>query len=298
MLKSVLILLALATGLLLPVLGDYTFVIRPFLMTLLFFSFLNVKLGREVFAWQQPLAASLLPLFGLGAYWLCRGYDENLGLTLLLMGLAPTAVITPVLAEMVKRSAAYMVGAIIVSSVAFALSVPLVLTWLLGIELSLTGLGSLIWTIGSIIIIPLTLGQIVRYIGGGVLGFFRSVGPYTFALFLVNVATAAGSLSAYLRYESTTPWSFVWVTGAAITLLMLTNFLVGSRIAPKGHAVEGSLALGRKNTMLSIWIALEYLNPLIVLGPMIYILVQNVFFAGQVWWLERKPKQTNSSIAQ
>jgi hypothetical protein len=69
---------------------------------------------------------------------------------------------------------------------------------------------------------------------------------------------------------------------------MLTKFLVGSFIAPKGHTLEGSLALGRKNTMLAIWIALEYLNPLIVLGPMIYILAQNVFVAGQIWWVERK----------
>jgi len=114
---------------------------------------------------------------------------------------------------------------------------------------------------------------------------------YILVLFLINVAVAAGSLSAYLRDESGTPWSFVWLTAGAIILLMLLNFTVGSLIAPKGRSVEGSLALGRKNTMLSIWIALEYLNPLIVLGPMIYILAQNVFFAVQVWWLERNPDQ-------
>jgi predicted Na+-dependent transporter len=51
MLKSALILLALANGLLLPALANFTFVLRPFLMTLLFFSFLNVKLDRNVFAW-------------------------------------------------------------------------------------------------------------------------------------------------------------------------------------------------------------------------------------------------------
>jgi BASS family bile acid:Na+ symporter len=189
------------------------------------------------------------------------------------MGLAPTAVITPVLAELMKRSAAYMVGAIIVSSMAFTLIVPVILTWLLDVELSLAGLGTLIYTIGSIVIIPMLLAQMVRRIDGKLIMFFRKINPYAFVLFLINVAVAAGSLSHYIQHENATPWSFIWLTTGAITLLMLTKFLVGSLIAPKGQAVEGSLALGRKNTMLSIWIALEYLNPLIVLGPMIYILV-------------------------
>lgn len=294
MLKSVLILLALATGLLLPALGDYTFVLRPFLMALLFFSFINVKLDRNVFAWQQLAAAALLPLFGFGVYYLSHWYDVDLALTLLLMGLAPTAVITPVLAQLMKRSAAYMVGAIIISSMVFMLVVPVILTWLLDVELSLAGLGVLIYTIGSIVIIPMLLAQVVRRVDGKLITFFRKISPYAFALFLINVAVAAGSLSHYLRHESATPWSFIWLTAGSIILLMLTKFLVGSHIAPKGQAVEGSLALGRKNTMLSIWIALEYLNPLIVLGPMIYILAQNVFVAVQIWWVGRRDQRSLS----
>jgi len=290
-LKSLLILVALGLGLLAPALGEFTVVIRPFLMTMLFFSFLNVKLDRNVFARQQVVVACLLPVFGLGVYFAARAYDENLALTLLLMGLAPTAVITPVLAELMDRSAAYMVGAIIVTSSAFALVVPLVLTWLLDIELSLTALGTLIYTIGSIVAIPLALAQLVRWYGGRPIALLRRINPWVFLLFLCNVAIAAASLSAYLRYESTTPWSFVWLTAATITLLMLTKFWLGSRIAPKGFAVEGSLALGRKNTMLSIWIALEYLNPLLVLGPMIYILTQNVLVAGQIYVVKQSDSQ-------
>ncbi|MEO0732988.1 MAG: hypothetical protein AAFZ52_09145 [Bacteroidota bacterium] len=288
MLKSVLILLALGAGLLLPTLEAYTFVLRPFLMTLLFFSFMNVRLGREMFAWQQGAAALTLPVFGLTVYWLGKLHGDDLALTLLLMGVAPTAAITPVLAEIMRRSAAYMIGAIIVTSAVFALVVPLLLTWLLNIELSAASLGNLIFTIGSTVALPLVLALLARRVGGGLLQGLRRLAPYVFVLFLANIAVAAGSLSHYLRYESTTPWSFVWLTAGAITALMLLKFLAGSWLAPRGKAVEGSLALGRKNTMLSIWIALEYLNPLIVLGPMIYILVQNVFVAGQIAWLARR----------
>jgi BASS family bile acid:Na+ symporter len=290
-LKSVLILIALAGGLLLPQLEAYTFTLRPFLMTLLFFAFLNVRIDRGIFSrWQAVAAALLLPM-GLLVYYLGRSYEEDLGLTLLLMGLAPTAVITPVLAQIMRRDVGYTVGAILVTHACFALTVPLLLPLLLGIDLSVSSLARLVYTIGGTVAGPLVLAQLVRRLNGPLLRGLRAIGPYTFVLFLSNITVAAGSLSHYLRNESSTPWSFVAVTTGAIGLLMLVNFGLGSQLAPKRKGIEGSLALGRKNTMLSIWIALEYINPLVVLGPMLYILLQNVFVAGQIVYVERRQSE-------
>ena len=298
MLKSVLILLALGAGLLLPSLNGFTYTLRPFLMTLLFFSFLQVRLDRSIFSRYQWWIALLLPPLGVGVYFLGAAYEPDLGLTLLLMGLAPTAVITPVLAGIMRRRVGYMVGAIMVTHAVFAVTVPLVLPWLLGVVLSPAALGRLVLTIGSTIAVPLILGQLVRYYGGPVRGILARAAPFAFALFLSNVAVAAGSLSYYLRYESTTPLLFVVITALAIGLLMLLNFGIGGYLSPAGHTVEGSLALGRKNTMLAIWIALEYVNPLVVLGPMLYILLQNVFVAGQIIYVDRLDRRRAQSLSQ
>ena len=287
MVKSALILLALGAGLLLPALNGYSYTLRPFLMALLFFSFLQVQLDRRIFSRYQWWAALLLPPIGVVVYFLGAAYDTDLGLTLLLMGLAPTAVITPVLAGLMRRRAGYMVGAIMITHAVFALTVPLVLPWLLGVPLSAAALGRLVGTIGSTIAIPLVLGQAVRYFGGPLRRGLVTAAPYAFGLFLSNVAVAAGSLSYYLRYESETPLLFVLISGLAIGALMLLNFGIGGYLSPAGHTVEGSLALGRKNTMLAIWIALEYINPLVVLGPMLYILLQNVFVAVQIVYVDR-----------
>ncbi|MBB4078708.1 BASS family bile acid:Na+ symporter [Lewinella aquimaris] len=294
MVKSLLILIALGVGLLLPQLDDYTYTLRPFLMVLLFFSFLNVKIDRSIFAWQQVAIAVLMPVVGLLVYYLGNLYTEELGLTLLLMGLAPTAVITPVLAGLMQRRAGYMVGAIIVTHVSFALVVPVVLPALLGVELSWRSLGELVYTIGSTVAGPLVLGQLARRYGGRVLTGLRRVGPYSFVLFLSNIAVASGSLSHYLRYESSVPWQFIVIAAGCIGVLLVVNFAMGSRLAPPGHWVEGSLAFGRKNTMLSIWIALEYINPLVVLGPMLYILLQNIFVAGQIVAVDRHDKRAGT----
>ena len=285
--KSILILVALGIGMFLPQLHAYTFTLRPFLMLLLFFSFLNIRIDGSIFSRQQAWIALLLPPTGIAVFFLGRLYNDHLGLTLLLMGLAPTAVITPVLAELMRRRVGYMVGAIIVTHAVFAVTVPVVLPWLLGVTLSLSSLGRLVLTIGSTILVPLLAAQAFRRIGGATLSFLRRIGPYGFALFLSNITVASGSLSHYLRYEGDTPLLFVGVTTLSIAALMVINFALGAKLSPAGHAVEGSLALGRKNTMLSIWIALEYINPLVVLGPMLYILLQNIFVAGQILYVER-----------
>ncbi|PPK88681.1 BASS family bile acid:Na+ symporter [Neolewinella xylanilytica] len=297
MTKSILILIALAAGLFLPQLDAYTFTLRPFLMALLFFSFLNIRIDSSIFSRKQIWIALLLPPVGLAAYFSGRLYDPDMGLTLMLMGLAPTAVITPVLAELMRRSAGYMVGAIMVTHGVFALTVPVVLPWLLGVELSVAALGRLILTIGSTIVVPLVLGQLVRRYGGTARSFLRRVAPYGFGLFLSNITVASGSLSHYLRSADDTPTLFLVVAAGAVAVLMSFNFAVGGRISPPGYTVEGSLAFGRKNTMLSIWIALEYINPLVVLGPMLYILFQNIFVAGQIVYVERADRRRDHSLS-
>ncbi|MGB3801888.1 MAG: hypothetical protein WA952_18865 [Lewinella sp.] len=298
MTKSVLILIALAVGLFLPQLDAYTYTLRPFLMVLLFFSFLNIRIDSSIFSRKQVWIALLLPPVGLLVYYLGQLYNEDLGLTLLLMGLAPTAVITPVLAELMGRRVGYMVGAIMVTHAAFALCVPLMLPWLLGVQLSVEALSRLVVTIGSTIILPLVFGQLVRQYGGGLKRGLQRIAPYGFALFLSNITVAAGSLSHYLQYEGSTPLAFIGVTGLAVGVLMVFNFAVGGQISPPGHGVEGSLAFGRKNTMLSIWIALEYINPLVVLGPMLYILLQNIFVAGQIVYVERADRRRDHNLSQ
>lgn len=291
MLKSLLILAALAIGTLLPGLASYTFTIRPFLMVLLFFSFLKVRLSREIFRREQLYFCLLLPLISLMAYKLGTLYDPYLAYMLLLMGVAPTAIISPVLADLMRRDAGYLIGSIIVTHLMMALAVPFLIPWVLGINPSISELGNLFATIGSTIFVPLLLAQLVKSIGGNFLRSLSWLGPKSFILFLSNLVIAAGSLSAYLRQSTEISIDFVLITLLAIVVLLLLNFAAGTWLSSPGHWVEGSLSMGRKNTMLSIWIALEYISPLVVLGPMLYIIAQNILVSGQIIWVERRDRE-------
>ncbi|MTB49882.1 hypothetical protein [Lewinella sp. W8] len=285
--KSGLIILALLLGLFFPSAEGLSFLIRPFLMILLFFSFLGVRIGKSIFYRQQWYAAALLPLLAMLAYWLGSLHGTDLGLLLFAIALAPTAIISPVIAGIMRRDAGYLVGSILITHGAMAVVLPFLIPLVLGQQPPLSELVSLFFSILITIGVPLAAAQLVRSFSAPLHAFLTGISPWFFSLFVTNVFIASAKLSHFLRYESSTDWSVVWLAAGAVGLLCLLNFTVGAYLLPPGQRVEGSLALGRKNTMLAIWIALAFLGPLATLGPMLYILWQNAVMAAQVSWLDK-----------
>ena len=47
--------------------------------------------------------------------------------------------------------------------------------------------------------------------------------------------------------------------------------------------ISAGQALGQKNTVLAIWMAVTYLNPLSSVGPGSYVVWQNIFNSYQLW---------------
>lgn len=288
--KSLLIILSLLAGLWVPAAGQGQFLVRPFLMILLFFSFLSVRLDREVFDKRQLWMALLIPFIGGFAFWAGSRYSTELGWMLFVIAIAPTAIISPVLADIMQRKVAYLIGAILVSHGIIALVLPVLIPWLSGRSPAAGELFRLFLAIVSTVLTPLIAAQgLRRFFPRWVTGLLR-VNPYVFGLFLANIFIASANLSHYLQFESELGWSVVGVAAGAICVLGLGNFGLGAWLAPASLRVEGSLALGRKNTMLAIWIALAFIGPAASLGPMLYILFQNSFNAVQIAYLDRKNK--------
>ena len=50
-----------------------------------------------------------------------------------------------------------------------------------------------------------------------------------------------------------------------------------------GDRISGGQALGQKNTVLAIWMAVTYLNPLSAIAPGSYVMWQNTINSWQLW---------------
>ena len=67
------------------------------------------------------------------------------------------------------------------------------------------------------------------------------------------------------------------------------QFYLGKRIGGKYYdRISAGQALGQKNTVLAIWMAYTYLDPLSSVAPGSYVLWQNLFNSWQLW---KKRKQ-------
>ena len=81
---------------------------------------------------------------------------------------------------------------------------------------------------------------------------------------------------------------------ALVTLALLAlvacavQFAVGRRIGRAcGDRIAGAQGLGQKNTVLAIWMALTYLNPLTSVAPAAYVIWQNTFNSAQLYFRMR-----------
>lgn len=75
--------------------------------------------------------------------------------------------------------------------------------------------------------------------------------------------------------------------GALITCVL--QFFLGKRIGARyNERISGGQALGQKNTVLAIWMAYTYLNPLSSVAPGAYVLWQNIINSWQLWRMRRK----------
>ena len=70
------------------------------------------------------------------------------------------------------------------------------------------------------------------------------------------------------------------------------QFFLGKNIGGRyNDRISGGQALGQKNTVLAIWMAYTYLNPLSSVGPGSYVLWQNLINSWQLWKKRKREEE-------
>ena len=119
----------------------------------------------------------------------------------------------------------------------------------------------------------------------------------------VNPRSTIGTIteiSYYLRslfslVNSDAPVSVEILIALAGLITCCLQFFLGKRIG--GHyndRISGGQALGQKNTVLAIWMAYTYLNPLSSVGPGSYVLWQNIINSWQLWKKRKKEAEISA----
>ena len=86
-----------------------------------------------------------------------------------------------------------------------------------------------------------------------------------------------------------TPASVKILIALAGLFACAVQFLLGKKIGTHYHdRISAGQALGQKNTVLAIWMAYTYLDPVSSLAPGSYVLWQNIINSYQLWKKRKK----------
>lgn len=227
-------------------------------------------------------------------FFILQFYDPTIALVAFVVAITPTAGGGPIIAELLESDVAFVTISVLVTSVGVAFMIPLLLPQVMVVEQSIEAIEVLL-PVFMIVFLPLLLAQSLKYFWQSGHRMLLQLKPFGFYLFLINIFIASGKASHFVQMDEETGLSTILSIAALSGLLCALNFSIGHRLGTKAQTIETGLALGRKNNMFAIWLALTFTQPVIALGPIFYIVFQNLYNSWQMWSLEKSKKPATVS---
>ena len=199
--------------------------------------------------------------------------------------ICPTATAAAVITGKLGGSASSLTTYTLLSNRLAAVTVPLVFPWVEPhADVSfLTAFLKILSKVFPLLLCPFLLAWFLRVFVPRLHAWLLGFHDAAFYLWGVALAIVSGQTVRSL-VNSTAPVSVEWLIALAGLVTCCLQFYLGKRIG--GHykeRISGGQALGQKNTVLAIWMAYTYLNPLASVGPGSYVLWQNIINSWQLW---------------
>ena len=285
--KGLSLLLTMLVGALVPQAHAFSFLIQYLLMVMLFFAFLDIEFKSQLFRISVlwVLLANVAVAFI--SYAVLFQFDITLALAAFMTAIAPTAIAAPVIISFIQREVEYVVASVILTNIASALIVPIALPSLLGTEIQIS-VWEVLQPVLVVMFVPLILSRLVSLLPRRARDFIRKGKSFSFPIWLVNLFIISANASDFLRNGNTDSVSMLAIIALVSLTICIVNFGVGALLGGRSHWQEASQSLGQKNLSFVIWIALTFINPLVAMGPMFYVLYHHLYNSWSIYQFERK----------
>lgn len=212
---------------------------------------------------------------------------------LLVCFICPTATAAAIITAKLGGNAASLTTYTLFSNLLAALFVPLLFP-LVEPHAGITFFAAF-WKILSkvfpLLLCPFFLAWIFKHFLPKVHQMLRETSGIAFYLWALALAIVTGQTLRTLL-NSSASLSLLVVLAFMSLLACAVQFLAGKRIGGHYHErISGGQALGQKNTVLAIWMAYTYLNPILSFAPGAYVFWQNMVNSYQLW---KKRTKVNS----
>ena len=194
--------------------------------------------------------------------------------------LAPIAMAAVVIGGMLGANVATMVSYSLVCNIVTAVVVPPIL--------HAFGNGTctfveIISRVAPTLIAPFVVAQALRYTLPGLAKWFADHSSYSFYIWLFSLVLVMGRTTAFIIDTDANILTEIELALVAL-ILCLAQFRLGRYMGEKsGDRVAGAQSVGQKNTILAIWLSLNFLNPIASIAPTAYIVWQNFVNSYQIY---------------
>ena len=248
---------------------------------MLFFTFCRIDVRRMRFTWLY-LWLLLFQICGSVAVWfVVSQFDAVVAEGAMVCVLAPVAMAAVVIGGMLGANIELMAVYTLLCHVVTAFAAPLILHFAGGSNCSL---GMILSKVAPLLILPFVAGQLCREV-------FKPVGRWvvghsylSFHIWVVSLLVIIGRTTAFILDEGEKESSRAMIMAALSLAICLVQFAVGKRLGRRyGDRAAGGQMLGQKNTVLAVWMAQSFLNPLSSIAPTAYIVWQNIVNSWQLY---------------
>ena len=278
-------------------LKDITFITKYMLFVMLLITYCKIS-PKQMKANHLHYWLAGIQLGGcILAYALLYHFNQHAAEGALICILAPTATSAPVITGLLGGNVACLATYSISSNLAIAIIAPLAFS-LLGAhgtaEADLSFLEAFFIICKKVVplaLFPFILAILLKRFMPKVHEYIRTRQSISFWLWVLALALLmARTTTDLLKMDATLQRSALCVAGIALVVCLLL-FATGRRVGKRfDNTIAGGQALGQKNTILAIWMAQTFFNPIVAIAPASYVLWQNLVNSFQMWNHNRKAK--------
>lgn len=248
---------------------------------MLFLTFCKVDMRTMRLSWVHLWMLLVQFLGSILVYWCVAPLLGNtVGQGAMICVLAPIAMAAVVIGGMLGANVTTMVTYSLVCNLATALVAPSILH---AFGNGTCTFAEIIGRVAPTLILPFAAAQLCRLVWPRGAGWFVAHGGMSFYLWLASLILVLGRTTAFILDTEADP--FVEVELAIVALcLCLMQFGIG-RILGKmaGDVAAMTQSVGQKNTILAVWLALNFLDPIASVAPTAYIVWQNLVNSWQIY---------------
>ena len=266
------------------------------LFSLLYVTFCKIQIKEmKPRVWHFWLQAIRVGLSAFMVFVIVNTDDANMRLVLegaFICIICPTAAAAPVVAEKLGGSVAsltiYTIMANVVTSIIIPLFFPMVEK---SADISFIAAALMVLrNVTTVLVLPLALALISRKVMPHFTRRVAEVKDLAFYMWCFNLSIVTGVTVRNILASTVSGWVLAMLLILPLFVTIL-QFAIGKAVGKHyGDSITAGQALGQKNTVVGIWLAISFLNPLSAVAPGAYVLWQNMVNAWQIWYKEKYGK--------